>query len=66
MNQIGSTHLAHYTGSIQVHENNPMFLHTIDFRVQLYAWSILITNDLQDTTKLYGLVSVKSCTISAR
>ena len=56
------THLAPHTGSVQEQENTPMLLHTFDLRVQLYACkNVLVTNDAQDTPKLYRLVSIVPC-----
>ena len=49
---------------MQIQENTPMFLYAFCLRVQLYAWNnASMKKDLQDTSKLYGLVSVESDTL---
>ena len=67
MKQNSIPHLAPDTGSAKIQENFPALFQTSDLRVQLYTWNkALMINNLQDTSKLYGLVSIESCKFLAR
>lgn len=48
-------------------ESTSVLLHTFNLRVQLYAWNnVLMTNDIPNTSKAYGFVSIESHTLLAR
>ena len=45
---------------IQVQKSTPVLPHAFNLRVQLHAWNnVFLKNNLQDTTKCYGWLSIE-------